>query len=60
VVGDSQDDYLSAAQLKMEFVHASYGYGRLTIADSPVNARSIDSIDSFDALLELCRRQNFA
>jgi phosphoglycolate phosphatase len=57
VVGDGQDDYLAAVELEIDFVHAGYGYGRLTRVDSMLNARSIDR---FDALLEFCGRQNFA
>jgi phosphoglycolate phosphatase len=57
VIGDSQDDYLSAVQLEMAFVHASYGYGRLTRADSWPETWSIDR---FSALPEFCGRQNFA
>jgi phosphoglycolate phosphatase len=57
VVGDGQDDYLSAVELEIEFVHAGYGYGRLTMSNSFCHVKSIDC---FNALLEFCGRQNFA
>ncbi len=50
VVGDGQEDYHAARQLRVRFVFAKYGYGRLGLQDTTFPIREIDTLSALLAL----------